>query len=286
VGTGFTGGVDSLYTVMQHMPGRVQPGFALTHLTVLNVGAFKGKRYRENFETACGFARRFADEQGLELVCIDTNFNEDLVDVMSVNGLHYISDAVTYRIFSAILALNGLFSVYYLSTSNPFKKFMLDPEKVRGDACYYDLLTVMTCSTGGTTFYPIGGEVTRLQKLIALSDWEPSYRWLHACFTSEGNCGVCRKCSIAQVVFDCLGKLDRYAAVYDLELYRKNREEFIARALMRTGGIHEEGLEELVRASIPITPQLERRARLLSAAVRVTDTYFRDQDADIPFAWK
>ncbi len=284
--TGFTGGVDSLYTIMRHSGDAVVPDFRLTHVTVLNVGAFKGSNYRKSFHRACDYARRFAEEQGLELVCIDTNFNEVLQTSQSVNGLHSFAGELPYRIFGAAHALSGLFSEYYLSSEVPFRHFTLEKREPEEDISYFDLFSALACSTDTLTCHCTGGEASRVEKLEALADWEPSYRWLHACFTAEGSCGVCRKCVMAQTVFYCLGKLDCYGNIYDVEKFEQNKEAFLAQALIRTGHPYEEGLEEFVRNRISVTPQTERRARILSAAARATDQYFKGKGTDVPFAWK
>lgn len=284
--TGFTGGVDSLYTIMRHTSDNVPPDFRLTHVTVLNVGAFKGNHYRQNFQRACEYARRFAEEQGLGLVCVDSNFNEVLKTSQSVNGLHSFAGELPYRIFGAAHALSGLFSEYYLSAEVPFWQFTLAEKEPPEDISYFDLFSALACSTDTLTCHCTGGEVTRIQKLEALSDWTPSYRWLHACFTAEGSCGVCRKCVMAQTVFYCLGKLDRYQHIYDTKEFLKNKDNLLARALMKSGHPYEEGMEEFVRNHIPVTPQMENRARMLSAAARVTGNYFKGKSTDVPFLWK
>lgn len=284
--TGFTGGVDSLYTIMRHTSDAVPPDFRLTHVTVFNVGAFKGTNYRKNFRRACNYARRFAEEQNLELVCIDTNFNEVLQTSQSVNGLHSFAGELPYRIFGAAHALSGLFSEYYLSSEVPFRQFTLEKREPEEDISYFDLFSALACSTDTLTCHCTGGEASRVEKLEALSDWEPSCRWLHACFTAEGNCGVCRKCVMAQTVFYCLNKLERYRAVYDVEKFEKSKDVFLAQALIHTGHPYEEDLEAFVRSHIPVTPQMEKRARMLSAATHATNRYFKGKSTDVPFAWK
>lgn len=284
--TGFTGGVDSLYTIMRHTGDAVLPDFKLTHVTVMNVGAFKGTNYRKKFRRACEYAAGFAAEQGLELVCIDTNFNEALQTSKSVDGLHSFAGELPYRIFAAAHALSGLFSEYYLSSEVAFRQFTLYKQIPEEDISYFDLFTALACSTDNLRCHCVGGEASRMEKIAALSDWEPSYRWLHACFTAEGNCGVCRKCVMAQTVLYCLGKLERYRAVYDIEAFYQNREAFLTRALMHTGHPYEEGMEELLRKHVTVTPQMEQKARILEAAVRATDRYFKGKDTDVPFAWK
>lgn len=82
------------------------------------------------------------------------------------------------------------------------------------------------------------------------------------------------------------GKLDHYRDLYDLDKFQQNKNIFLARALMHTGHPYEEDMEALVRKHITVTPQMEQRARMLSAAVRVTSTYFEGKQTDTPFAWK
>ena len=142
--TGFTGGVDSLYTIMHHTTDTIPPDFRLTHVTVLNVGAFKGNNYRKNYHRACEYARRFAAEQGLELVCIDTNFNEVLKTSQSVDGLHSFAGELPYRIFGAAHALSGLFSEYYLSSEIPFRQFTLNKREPEEDISQSEVRQVVS----------------------------------------------------------------------------------------------------------------------------------------------
>lgn len=286
VGTGFTGGVDSLYTILRSTQPDVPTDFRLSHVTVMNVGAFKGPKYRKNFRIACDYAACFAKEQGLKTVFLDTNFNEALLTSLSVNDLHSFAGELPYRIFSGAHALSGLFSEYYLASEVPFRRFTLAPAEQEEDISYYDMFSAMACSTDTVHCHCSGGEASRLEKLIALADWEPAYRWLHACFTAEGNCGTCRKCVMAQTVFYCLDKLERFSRIYDLEKFYQNRERFLARALMHTGHPYEDGMESFVRSHITVTQQMERSARILEAAVRATGNYFKDKGADASFEWK
>jgi len=219
-------------------------------------------------------------------VCIDSNFNDVLQTSQSVNGLHSFAGELPYRIFGAAQALSGLFSQYYLSSEVPFRRFTLHKQEPEEDISYFDLFSAMACSTDTLTCRCTGGEASRLEKLVALSRWEPSRRWLHACFTPEGSCGVCRKCVMAQTVFYCLGKLELYREIYDVEKFLENRDKFLAQALIHTGHPYEDGMEEFVRSHISVSPQTEIRARTLSAAARATGRYFMGKGTDLPFAWK
>ena len=100
VGTGFSGGVDSLYSVMTHGPDCDYP---LTHLALFNVGVFEGPGFREGFRRSCGNAREFANKLGLELVCLDSNISQVLPE--------RFLDVYSFRNLAGAMALQGLFSV-------------------------------------------------------------------------------------------------------------------------------------------------------------------------------
>ena len=152
VGTGFFGEVDSLYTIMTHGQKSQYP---LTHLAVFNVGAFNGQEYQK----ARADAAVVAKELGLGLICLDSNaaevLSEDFPAVSSFLNL------------AAALALQGLFSVYLLSSSRAFGDFCIDLY----NSGAYDLLIVHCIQTETMATYCSGGEVTRYQKLESLAEW-------------------------------------------------------------------------------------------------------------------
>lgn len=210
IGTGFSGGVDSLYSVYRHGTDSEYP---LTHLAVFNSGVFEGEAYRDNFKRACEAAERFASEYGLEKVFVDTNLKEILPE--------RFLDVYSFRNLACALALQGLFSVYYLSSGHDIANFQFDLH----NSASYDALTASCASVESLTFYLSGAEVKRWQKLDALSEWEPSLRWLHFCIygrAGEMNCGHCKKCARDVATLYTLGKLDRYAAVFDTKKCRNS----------------------------------------------------------------
>lgn len=243
VGTGFSGGVDSLYTIMTH--GR-ECEYPLTHIAVFNSGVFEGEKHRETFRRACKDAERFAGEQGLETVFVDTNFYEALPE--------RFLDVYSFRNLACALALQGLFSVYLLSSGHDIANFRFDLH----NSASYDPLTVSCASMESLTFYLSGAEVKRWQKLEALSDWEPSWKWLHPCVYGEAgglNCGHCKKCARDATTLYALRKLDRYSAVFDVKEYQKNIAARMGFVLANRGNhLYDETLGLLETQHIPIPP--------------------------------
>lgn len=241
VGTGFSGGVDSLYTVYRH--GR-DCEYPLTHLAVFNSGVFEGEDYRDCFDSACDAAARFAQECGLKTVFLDTNLYEALPE--------RFLDVYTFRNLACALALQGLFSVYLLSSGHDIANFRFDLH----NSASYDPLTVSCASTESLTFYLSGMEVKRWQKLEALSGWEPSWNWLHPCIYGTAgklNCGHCKKCARDATTLYALGALDRYAAVFDTKEYRRNMAARMGFVLANRGNhLYDETLALMDARGVPV----------------------------------
>jgi len=209
VGTGFSGGVDCLYTVMSHGTGSEYP---LTHLTLFNVGVFDGPAYRQAFRHSCHNARQFAEEMEMELVCLDSNICEVLPE-------RYL-DVVSYRLLAGVLALQNLFSVYLLSSTYDTSVLYFDLH-----GCYSHETLILHCAqTESLAIYSAGSGVKRIQKTTALAGWKPAHRWLHPCVyghVGEKNCGHCKKCIREQSVYYALGVLDDFDAVFDVAAFKK-----------------------------------------------------------------
>ena len=203
VGTGFSGGVDSLYTIMKH---DAASEFPLTHIAV-----FPRRFYDKSiFLQLCRHGSGFAQELDLKQVYLDSNMGQVLKETYS--------EVYSFRNYACALALQGLFSFYLLSSGKSVWEFKFDFDHVS----YYDPLTVNCTSTESLSFYLSGAETTRAKKLEALTAWEPSCRWLHPCtnvLPGGFNCGRCRKCCCDLTVLYALGELDRYRSVFDVDDY-------------------------------------------------------------------
>lgn len=223
VATGFSGGVDSLYTIMTHGVGSEYP---LSHLTLFNVGVFEGADLREKFQRSCANAQPFADKMGFELLGLDSNLPEALPE--------RFLDVYSFRNLAGALALQKLLSVYLLSSGHDIANFSIDLH----NSATYDLLTVNCAQTEGLAVYLSGGQVQRSEKLAQLSQWEPSYSWLHPCIyglVGEHNCGHCKKCSRDMTTLYAIGALDRYEKVFDVAAYRRALPQRIGFVLANRG---------------------------------------------------
>ncbi len=208
VGTGFSGGVDSLYTVFTHGPDCEYP---LTHLAVFNAGVFEGKSFRDAFAAACSKAAQFAGILGLDTVFVDTNLQEALPE--------RFLDVYSFRNIACALALQGLFSRYLLSSGHDAGHMSFDLH----NTATFDVLTVSCSKTENLVFYNSGSEIKRNGKLAALTLWPVSYNWLHPCIfgrAGDKNCGRCKKCVRDLTSLYALNALELYGEVFDTEDFR------------------------------------------------------------------
>ena len=212
VGTGFSAGVDSFYTVLKHLDNP-EKSFSLTHLTFFKVGAtgsFGGEKADAVYEHRVAQFKSFADTRGLKFLTVDSNISEHAR--MSFNYIH------TYRSMSAVLVLQKLFKKYYYSSAETIDEFCLNVI----DSANYDFFNVNNFCTEGMTFYSVGLDCNRLEKQDYIKDFEDTYKYLNVCNIEADNCSRCEKCLRTMAGFQCLGALDKYSAVFDVEYYNNN----------------------------------------------------------------
>ena len=86
------------------------------------------------------------------------------------------------------------------------------------------------------------------------------------CVTEADNCSACDKCLRTLLTLEVLGVLERYRAVFDLDVYARHRDRFIATVLAEHAGDNAlRDLHALLQArAFPIPPAARRRARALA----------------------
>ena len=215
VGTGFSGGVDSFYTVLRNHKTNT-PDCNLTHLTFFNVGAcgygtdFYGKNAREVFNRRYEQFKPVVEKLGLKFIKIDSNVYEFVP--MTYNWIH------SYRSMSAVLALQKLFKKYYYSSAGPLSFFSLDHHS----SGFHDLLNTRAFSTESTDFYSVGLWESRIEKTEYISNYDITYGVLNVCNFHDTNCRVCDKCIRTMGGLYALKKLDKYSNVFDVDYFKKH----------------------------------------------------------------
>ncbi len=258
--TGWSGGVDCMYTLKNRLHA-AESGGRLTHLLIANVGALESDHNEELLRHLVRKAEDgIARETGLRVIGVNSNWDTAFQEL-------YLS-TVSFRLPAAVLALQKLFSVYYHSSTYEFSRFAF----VEENSAYYEMFLLPHLSTENTVFYSSGGEVSRLEKLRALSDYPPAWRYLHPCiYTAGDNCGRCGKCVRTETALFALGTLDRFEKVFDVAAFERNRDWYIANILAKKSSQHYGETWELLRERGLITRRAEELSRMLSAAQKVVN---------------
>lgn len=268
VATGWTGGVDSMYTLMTHIQPS-QPGYRLTHLLIANNGALEGKHCRQNLDNMVSLARQgIARELGLSVIGIDSNLH-------ILQSEHYLSVAV-FRLCAVVLAVQKLLRVFLHSAGGDFSLFKLDQE----NSARYELLPLSCFETDNTHFYTSGGAASRMQKLEVMADFAPAQNYLHPCiYVGRTNCGTCLKCMRTMTGLYSLGTLEKFGNVFDVERFCRQKEDYFFQLLNHEDHpLHAEILRSMERRGIPIPPQALRRSRIRRAATIVAQRKLKPKE--------
>lgn len=217
VGTGISCGVDSFHVLAMQSDTPFKR-HQLTHLAFNNVGSHgTGEEARKLYTERKQLAEKFCQENGFELIELDSN----LMDMIPQS--HFLSN--TYSSCFAILALQKLYSIYYLASSDTFQEFSLEDNE-RYPSGYYDLLSLDVFSTSNLRIYSEGGVSSRLEKTKQIVEYTLSYKYLNVCIKEGQNCSRCEKCTRTLLALDVVGKLDEYKEVFDIGYYKSHKQQY------------------------------------------------------------
>lgn len=209
VGTGFSAGVDSFFTLLKNynMP---TSSFNITHLTFFNVGAngsYGGAKSEERFAERIKTYEPYIKKLGVGFIKINSNISEFVM--MSYNYTH------SFRSLSAVLAMQKMFKTYYYSAGFTLDEFCMNP----ADSAYYDLMNVQALSNESVTFYTTGTVETRLDKVKYISQFSDTYSLLNVCNEHDYNCRTCEKCIRTMTELYSIGQLEKYSEVFDVDYF-------------------------------------------------------------------
>lgn len=226
-GTGMSCGIDSFATYFDH--SKEQGPFKIKYFTFFNVGSHKdfgGENARRIFKTRLGSVNKFAEEEGVGLISVDSNLSEILQ--MNFQQTHSL------RSVSCALHLQKLFKNYYYSSAYRLDHFELNSK----DTSDSDIFNMQMLSTESTNFYASASRFSRVERTLLVAEKSSTYHKLDVCTnpqmdSSVINCSVCYKCLRTQITLDQAGKLQHYEAVFNLEKYRKIKNKYIGSLLAK-----------------------------------------------------
>lgn len=268
VGTGWTGGVDSMYTLMTHLEA-TEPSRRLTHLLVANVGTLESDKNTELLAYMAQKARLgVAAQLGLQVISLDSN-------LQLLQNENYLAVAA-FRLPAAVLAVQKLFGAFLHSGAYEFPRFSF----VQENSAYYEMFSLACLETDCTVFYSTGSHVSRMQKLQALSDFPLARQYLHPCiYIHRDNCCTCGKCVRTMGALYALGTLDNFREVFDVDRFYREKDDYIANILSHSESQHYgEVLAMMRKRGIPVSPQALRRERIRRAATIVAQKNLKPKE--------
>lgn len=211
--TAVSGGVDSFYSIYKHYENKLA-SFSLTSLYVGNY-LYEGEGKRHIYNNA----RKIANELNLPIIVTDTNVSK--IFERYIPHIYYHA----FKTFFGVLALRKAYDKYMYASTYDLSHFSLVDNATK-DTAYYELLLAEVLSISGFHVYLSGGEVTRFEKIKAISNFEVTYDNLDVCLHPAlgSNCGKCGKCTRTMLNLDMCGALDKYKKSFDINYFKKNKK--------------------------------------------------------------
>ncbi|WP_081617386.1 hypothetical protein [Thioalkalivibrio sp. ALMg11] len=288
VATGFSAGVDSFCTLTQYHPDHAPQGFGLSFLTYNNVGSQRNsdtREFIERYETL----KQKASQEGFGLVPVDSNMDDFFHALKELDFMqtHSIRNGATALLFQERTCR------FLYSSAYPYGSTFVGKTRSIGHA---DPVLLPLLGTESIDLVPVGGELTRVQKTVALGENRTARRGLDVCVTNESgeNCSRCEKCLRTLLCLEITGNLKNFSEAFDLGIYKRHRTRYIAETL-RGRRAYDKELQEamkLYRFRGPLKariiassrmPELQYKIRQLRHLVRNTMRTFREKpDSETP----
>ena len=247
--TGFSGGIDSFHTVAENMHSEYV-GYTLKSIVINNVNAPS-----DTFSAYANTMQEGADDVGLELIAINTNFSECL-------RVSYYSYNMFYNISLAYL-MDGYIRRYYLASGYDIDfaiNEMYLKKKIKGrDLAIYENMIVPMLSTENQIMVPFGSQYTRMQKVVSVANFYPAREHLNVCMRPGNmNCGRCGKCTRTMLALDVIGVLKDFDAIFDVSDYMKRRKMHIIVGLLHWSPYQQEIIAWADQHNVYLAPKFIR----------------------------
>jgi len=203
MGTTFSGGVDSFYSLWKHLPGNQPiPGYQITHALFL-LGFDILHENRPRYEKIQSRYRDMLREVDIELIPLETNLVRLIVPRMKFT--HFYAPVL---IGSAHL-FGNLFSKFIVPNSNDHwqnKRWTSSSNPTSDPLLSSDTLTIIHH----------GASTRRVEKVDEMCDWDLFQNNLRVCTPEDPasdilNCSRCEKCVRTMIPIYALGKMEKFS---------------------------------------------------------------------------
>ena len=224
VGTGFSAGVDSFSTFVDHFVDEKDSEYRISSLFFFNVGSHGGggEKARQKFHARYDLLKPFPKSVNLPYIPLDSNLFDFYL-------LRWEYDAGVFCRASAILVLQKCIAKYFLSSTDSYSELMYTAfNPMTTDlAELADVFLNPMLSTEKIEIITDGAQYSRTQKTEMIVKYPPVQEHLNVCVdhrnnhTTATNCSVCSKCLRTQFALESLGVLENFGRVFDIEQYKR-----------------------------------------------------------------
>ena len=237
VGTGFSGGVDSFFTIVQHLISEQEDDYRLNHLFFFNLGQYGNPSKPDTFERAYNrylFCKKSTDEIGLPYTFMDTN-----LFAFYRPEWEHLSDELNRAV--AVFSIQRVCNIFYMPSAHTYAQHEIFPANHNADLASFaeHMLTPLLCTESCKNVLD-GAQFTRIEKLELIRDYIPAQKYLNVCtnisdgYTDGNNCSCCGKCQRTICELDLLGLADQFSSVFDFEMWRKKKYAFLCATLVNS----------------------------------------------------
>lgn len=224
VGTGFSGGVDSFSTIVEHYVNESEDEYRINHLFFFNLGQYGDPSKSDSYERAFNryvFCKTATDDIGLPYSFMDTN-----LFAFYKPEWEHSSDELNRTV--AILSIQRACNRYYAPSAHTYSQHVLFPEKHYATITGFSehMITPLLCTEVCKNILD-GAQYTRIDKVELIKDYIPAQKYLNVCtniedgHTNGDNCSYCGKCQRTMCELDLLGISDRFSEAFDFSKWPK-----------------------------------------------------------------
>lgn len=243
VSAGFSGGVDSFATVIQHTSKKCPKSLTLTHLTLMNVGSYGDSEVAfSHFSNDAIRSKEYAEKLKLPLVLINSNIGS-AYRREECKRLRGFASRSIISLTSGILSLQKLYKYYFISSSRTIDEIKLS----HSNQSYYEPLIASYLTTHTTRVLIANADMNRIDKTKYIADIKDVQERLYVCaadiynekqnktYSKDGypNCSECDKCTRTMLTLELLGKLDFYSNQFNIQKYKYQKRELYEQVFRR-----------------------------------------------------
>lgn len=237
IGTGYSGGVDSFSTIVDHFVNEKEDDYKINHLFFFNLGQYGNPSNPESIVRAknrYAYCKKATDEIGLPYTFWDTNlFN------FYKSEWEHLSDELNRAV--AVLSMERVCTRFYVPSAHTYSQHEAFPADHNADiATFAEHMLTHLLSTEVCEFILDGSQYTRIDKVKLIEGYDPAQKFLNVCtdisagHTGGDNCSRCGKCMRTMCELDLLGVLDKFSGVFNTSEWPSLKYPFLCMALINS----------------------------------------------------